>query len=103
MFEGFQVKGNVRQVISRGEIVVDGGVFFRQAGAREISAASGSGRCLEMIATPSTYEPSLYNKDLAPIPISRRTWGTYNYASLWVAMSVCIPTYMLASGLIAGG
>src|SRR6202035_3013484 len=27
----------------------------------------------------------------------------YNYASLWVAMSVCIPTYMLASGLIAGG
>jgi NCS1 family nucleobase:cation symporter-1 len=27
----------------------------------------------------------------------------YNYASLWVAMSVCIPTYMLASGLIADG
>jgi NCS1 family nucleobase:cation symporter-1 len=27
----------------------------------------------------------------------------YNYASLWVGMSVCIPTYMLASGLIAGG
>lgn len=27
----------------------------------------------------------------------------YSYASLWVAMSVCIPTYMLASGLIAGG
>ncbi|MGA2144495.1 MAG: cytosine permease [Bryobacteraceae bacterium] len=48
-------------------------------------------------------DPSLYNDDLAPIPLSRRTWGTYNYASLWVAMSVCIPTYMLASGLIAGG
>lgn len=48
-------------------------------------------------------DPSLYNEDLAPIPLSRRTWGTYNYASLWVAMSVCIPTYMLASGLIAGG
>jgi NCS1 family nucleobase:cation symporter-1 len=31
------------------------------------------------------------------------SWGTYNYASLWVAMSVCIPTYMLASGLIAEG
>ena len=38
-----------------------------------------------------------------PIPLERRTWGIYNYASLWVAMSVCIPTYMLASGLIAGG
>lgn len=46
---------------------------------------------------------SLYNKDLAPIPLEKRTWGMYNYASLWVAMSVCIPTYMLASGLIAGG
>ncbi len=48
-------------------------------------------------------DPSLYNEDLAPIPLSRRTWGLYNYASLWVAMSVCIPTYMLASGLITGG
>jgi NCS1 family nucleobase:cation symporter-1 len=51
----------------------------------------------------ATHDASLYNKDLAPIPLERRTWGTYNYASLWVAMSVCIPTYMLASGLIAGG
>ena len=50
-----------------------------------------------------THDPTLYNKDLAPISKERRTWGVYNYASLWVAMSVCIPTYMLASGLIAGG
>jgi NCS1 family nucleobase:cation symporter-1 len=50
-----------------------------------------------------THDPTLYNKDLAPVPPERRTWGIYNYASLWVAMSVCIPTYMLASGLIAGG
>jgi NCS1 family nucleobase:cation symporter-1 len=49
------------------------------------------------------YDLSLFNEDLAPVPPERRTWGTYNYASLWVAMSVCIPTYMLASGLIAGG
>ncbi|MGB7435707.1 MAG: NCS1 family nucleobase:cation symporter-1 [Candidatus Acidiferrum sp.] len=48
-------------------------------------------------------DPSLYNSDLAPIPSEMRSWGTYNYASLWIAMSVCIPTYMLASGLIAGG
>jgi NCS1 family nucleobase:cation symporter-1 len=46
---------------------------------------------------------TLYNEDLAPVSAERRTWGLYNYASLWVAMSVCIPTYMLASGLIAGG
>jgi len=52
---------------------------------------------------PGLYDPGLYNHDLAPVPPDKRTWGTYNYASLWVAMSVCIPTYMLASGLIAGG
>ena len=51
----------------------------------------------------SEKDRSLYNEDLAPIPLAKRTWGLYNYASLWVAMSVCIPTYMLASGLIAGG
>ncbi len=48
-------------------------------------------------------DPTLYNEDLAPVHQSQRTWGVYSYASLWVAMSVCIPTYMLASGLIAGG
>src|SRR6202051_541519 len=46
---------------------------------------------------------SLYNEDLAPIPASRRSWSTYSYAALWIAMSVNIPTYMLASGMIAGG
>lgn len=45
----------------------------------------------------------LFNEDLAPIKISNRSWGTYNIAALWIGMSVCIPTYMLASGLIAGG
>jgi NCS1 family nucleobase:cation symporter-1 len=45
----------------------------------------------------------LWNKDLAAVPAEKRTWGTYNYAALWVAMSVNIPTYMLASGMIAGG
>jgi nucleobase:cation symporter-1, NCS1 family len=46
---------------------------------------------------------SLYNKDLAPVPAERRTWRSYNYAALWISMSVNIPTYMLASGMIAGG
>jgi NCS1 family nucleobase:cation symporter-1 len=48
-------------------------------------------------------DSSLYNKDLAPVPPGRRTWRTYNYAALWISMSVNIPTYMLASGMIAGG
>jgi len=52
---------------------------------------------------PQQQANSLYNEDLAPIPFTERSWGVYNYVSLWVAMSVCIPTYMLASGLIANG
>ncbi|MES2593295.1 MAG: NCS1 family nucleobase:cation symporter-1 [Bacteroidota bacterium] len=46
---------------------------------------------------------SLYSADLAPIPLSARTWNTWNYAALWISMSLCIPTYMLASSLIEGG
>jgi NCS1 family nucleobase:cation symporter-1 len=65
------------------------------------SQRSTEPRPQEAVSVP--IDPSLYNEDLAPIPLSKRTWGMYNYASLWVAMSVCIPTYMLASGLIAGG
>ncbi len=45
----------------------------------------------------------LYNPDLAPADSHRRTWGTYNFAALWVSMSVNILTYMLAAGLIQGG
>ena len=45
----------------------------------------------------------LYNEDLAPVPIARRTWTTYNYAALWISMAHCIPTYMLSAGLMATG
>ena len=45
----------------------------------------------------------LYNADLAPAGPERRTWSTYNFAALWVSMSVNILTYMLAGGLIQGG
>ncbi|MES3016975.1 MAG: NCS1 family nucleobase:cation symporter-1 [Bacteroidota bacterium] len=46
---------------------------------------------------------ALYSEDLAPIPANKRTWNTWNYAALWISMSLCIPTYMLASSLIEGG
>ena len=45
----------------------------------------------------------LYNKDLAPVPPTQRKWGLLSFAALWISMSACIPTYMLASGLISGG
>ena len=55
--------------------------------------------------TPSSDIESspLYNPDLAPASADRRHWGTYNYAALWVSMSVNILTYMLAASLIQGG
>ena len=61
------------------------------------TAASNSRDRTRIEASP------LYNEDLAPVPIARRTWTTYNYAALWISMAHCIPTYMLASGLIASG
>ncbi len=41
--------------------------------------------------------------DLAPTSVARRTWNTWHMAALWVGMSVCIPTYMLAAALIQAG
>jgi NCS1 family nucleobase:cation symporter-1 len=48
-------------------------------------------------------QSSLYNKDLAPVPIAERNWNKWHIASIWVGMAVCIPTYMLASSLISQG
>jgi nucleobase:cation symporter-1, NCS1 family len=45
----------------------------------------------------------LWNSDLAPTPLSRRTWSTYHIAALWIGMSVVITTYTLASGLMHQG
>jgi nucleobase:cation symporter-1, NCS1 family len=45
----------------------------------------------------------LWNADLAPTPLARRTWSTYNIAALWIGMSVVITTYTLASGLMQQG
>jgi len=51
----------------------------------------------------NSYDASLVNDDLLPVSISKRSWNTWNYAALWISMSLCIPTYMLASSLIEGG
>ncbi len=45
----------------------------------------------------------LWNADLAPTPLSARTWTTYHIAALWIGMSVAITTYTLASGLMQQG
>lgn len=68
-----------------------------------MSGTSEAGVVREEATAESSARSWLWNKDLAAVPQEKRTWGTYNYTALWVAMSVNIPTYMLASGMIAGG
>jgi nucleobase:cation symporter-1, NCS1 family len=43
------------------------------------------------------------NPDLAPTTLAQRRWGVKDIAALWISMSACIPTYMIASSLIAEG
>lgn len=58
---------------------------------------------VELKDTARIERSPLYNHDLAPVAIKDRNWTTYNYAALWISMAHCIPTYMLASGLMASG
>ncbi len=44
-----------------------------------------------------------YNTDFAPVTEANRSWTTWNYASIWIGMAVCVPTYMLASSMIEEG
>jgi NCS1 family nucleobase:cation symporter-1 len=53
--------------------------------------------------TPSLPADYVGNRDLAPVPEEERTWSYWNFAALWIGMAVCVPTYMMASGLIAQG
>jgi nucleobase:cation symporter-1, NCS1 family len=44
-----------------------------------------------------------FSADMAPIPRSDRRWSMRDMAVLWISMSACVPTYMLASGMIEEG
>ncbi len=80
---------------------VGGAVRSRQRCRRDITPDSGYDAAVRI---PEELQGSaLINEDLAPVPAAERTWTTYNFAALWIGMSVCIPTYMLAAGLISGG
>ncbi len=55
-----------------------------------------------MTETPLPSGP-LINADIAPTGAAARTWNLWHIAALWIGMSVCIPTYMLASSMINAG
>src|SRR6185369_17795282 len=69
------------------------------------STSTASPVSTELIETviPHSESNTLYNEDVAPTRIADRKWGTYDIAALWISMSACIPTYMLASSLISEG
>lgn len=45
----------------------------------------------------------LWNADLSPTQGAQRTWTWINVSALWVGMVICVPAYLLASGLILQG
>jgi nucleobase:cation symporter-1, NCS1 family len=58
---------------------------------------------VELRAPEQLEHSPLYNEDLAPVAVSRRTWSTWDYAALWISMAHCIPTYTLASSMVSSG
>ncbi|MET3664953.1 NCS1 family nucleobase:cation symporter-1 [Caulobacter sp. 1776] len=48
-------------------------------------------------------DSDLWNEDLAPTSEAQRTWRWRHFAALWLGMVICVPAYMLASGLIEQG
>lgn len=48
-------------------------------------------------------DSDLWNEDLAPTSVAQRTWRWRHFAALWLGMVICVPAYMLASGLIEQG
>jgi NCS1 family nucleobase:cation symporter-1 len=45
----------------------------------------------------------MYNEGLRPTTRAEHDWTAYNFASLWIGMSICLPTYAMAAGLISLG
>jgi nucleobase:cation symporter-1, NCS1 family len=58
---------------------------------------------VELSSPDDLKESPLYNHDLAPVAIAKRTWNTWDYSALWISMAHCIPTYTLAAAMIARG
>ncbi len=46
---------------------------------------------------------SMWNEDLRPCTIAEHSWPGGKFAALWIGMCLCLPTYSLASGMIALG
>ncbi|OKJ62311.1 nitrate reductase [Streptomyces sp. CB02009] len=72
----------------------------RSAGPSEPAAPGGR---VELAPGTTPDDPRFVNEDLLPVPVAQRRWTTYNFAALWVGMAHNIPSWLLASGLVALG
>jgi NCS1 family nucleobase:cation symporter-1 len=91
---------------------------FREAGFTEVHAIarpnakrlamtqrianSAAGEGIVELTTDLSGSP-YYSHDMAPVPRAGRRWGLRDMMVLWISMSACVPTYMLASGMIKEG
>lgn len=46
---------------------------------------------------------SMWNADLRPCSLAEHSWPASKFASLWIGMCLCLPTYSLAASMIALG
>jgi NCS1 family nucleobase:cation symporter-1 len=69
--------------------------------ARAALTQTTDGEIVEL--TTDVSSSPYYNHDMAPTTRAQRRWSMWDMAALWVSMSACIPTYMMASSLIDGG
>ncbi len=46
---------------------------------------------------------SMWNADLRPCSLAEHSWPASKFASLWIGMCICLPTYSLAASMIALG
>ncbi len=84
----------------------DGGTCLAEGivSALAVEPAPALSEVSEFVTTTEDLSGSpLWNPDLAPTSVNRRTWSTYNIAALWIGMSVVITTYTLASGMMTQG
>lgn len=54
-------------------------------------------------AAQTRHNGTLWNDDLRPCTLAEHNWPGMKFAALWVGMCLCLPTYSLASGMIALG
>ncbi|MCZ4123765.1 NCS1 family nucleobase:cation symporter-1 [Streptomyces sp. H39-S7] len=68
-----------------------------------MTITASPGDRVELPAGAALPDTRFANEDLLPVPVARRTWTTYNFTALWIGMAHNIPSWTLASGLVALG